>query len=778
MASFVLTGGYNVAGRARHGVFQGIRTTTEMSNRLLTELMVFVGAAFPREGLKTALILALFGTWVVCAAFAYLNLHARKSHFRLWAVSWLYYSMYLVATIRLGGQPGLPVLVMLQLWCIGISALCMFWGSFQLTGRVRHQRELGLGMVLMSVWSYVAAYEVQDPMWITIPLFPLLALANGYTGTLHLRYRKQYASASLLAAGFFFWSLHLLAFPFQHSLPPRLMTAIYLVSAVLAVIIALGAMMLSLEQARERGDTLLGEFRKGVAQRRLLERELSISEQKYRALFDSANDAIFLVDLSRFEIVEVNNAAAQLVGREVADLVGSSFVRLCPRLSRAGSSLLENKKMVEEMIGSSGEFSIVRARGGQALCEGAASLVPYHKRPVLQINAHEITERKKMEHQLRQAEKLTALGQLVAGVAHELNNPLAVVMGYAQILAQHRTLDDKVREDLLKILHESDRAAKIVRNLLTFARPREPHMVMVDVNRLVADALETRKIQLQGAHVQIVRRLAPDLPPTMADPNQIEQVLANLVTNAVQALANHPGVHVIEAITEARDGKLLMTIADSGPGIPPRILDRIFDPFFTTKDPGKGTGLGLSICYSIMEEHKGRIWVESELGRGSKFFVELPVVACPDQTGELTAAPDEREIDPEASGRRLLIVDDEPGIVGVLKEVLGTGGYRVETASNGAEALARIAAQPFDLIISDLCMPEMSGEKLYHAIRERFPHLQERIIFVTGDTVSPTSRHFLDDTGAPWLSKPFNIQEIERLVVNTLRGEHAVAEAP
>jgi two-component system NtrC family sensor kinase len=405
------------------------------------------------------------------------------------------------------------------------------------------------------------------------------------------------------------------------------------------------------------------------------------------------------------------------------------------------------------------------------LCEGEANLVPYQKRPLLQINMREITERKKMEQRLRQTEKLSALGQLVAGIAHELNNPLAVVMGYAQILSQNQRIEDRARQDLLKILKESDRAAKIVRNLLTFARPREPHMVMVDVNRLVSDTLEMLEIQLQSAEVQVIRRLAPNLPRTMADPNQIEQVLANLITNAVQALATSSSRHVLEMITEQRNGKLRIVVADNGSGIPPQIIGKIFDPFFTTNTPGKGTGLGLSICYSILEEHKGRIWVESEPGRGSKFFVELPVVAGPEPPDEPSTLAEERTVDPKAARRRLLIVDDEPGIVDVLVDVLGTRGYCIETASNGAEALARLTEQPYDLIISDLCMPEMSGEELYRSIGKRLPDLQERVIFLTGDTISPESRRFLDETGAPWLSKPFNIREIEQLVMATLREE-------
>lgn len=191
-----------------------------------------------------------------------------------------------------------------------------------------------------------------------------------------------------------------------------------------------------------------------------------------------------------------------------------------------------------------------------------------------------------MEQQLRQAEKLSALGQLVAGVAHELNNPLAVVMGYAQLLAKQEALGEKVRKDLMKILHESERAAKIVRNLLTFARPREPHLLMVDVNRLVTEALERREIQVQGADVRVVRRLAADLPATRADPDLIEQVLANLVTNAIQALEGHPGQRVLEVSTERRGDAIRISVTDTGAGIPIQIIDRIFDPFFTTKGQG------------------------------------------------------------------------------------------------------------------------------------------------------------------------------------------------
>jgi PAS domain S-box-containing protein len=736
-------------------------------------VIAFVNGAFPADGLKAALILAIFGTWVVISVFAYLNLQARKSHFRFWALAWLYYSLYLATAFGLGEWSGLPLVLALRCACIGISALCLFWGSFQLAGQKRTNRELGLGLAVILLWSCIAVYQLLNHLWITIPVFLLLASASGYTAVVC---RQQCSrGANLLTTGFVLWPLPLLTFTLQNFAWPGLMTADYLASAVLALCIALGMLVLTLEESRKRNETLTGELSTGAAHRRLLEQEISVSEQKYRLLFDSASDAIFLVDLASLEIVEANPAATELAGRAADKLVGRSLHDLCPKLQHCSTSLLENKRVVERLFDTAGEFHLVRGQGEQMLCEGSATLVDYHQRPVMQMNAREITGRKKMEQQLRQAEKLSALGQLVAGVAHELNNPLAVVMGYAQILSKHKTLEEKVRKDLLKILHESERAAKIVRNLLTFARPREPHMTVVDVNRLVADALETREIQVHSAQVQVLRRLAPDLPVTKADADQIEQVMANLMANAIQALDNHLGKRVIEVTTEKRGDKIRIAVADTGPGIPLQILDRIFDPFFTTKGPGKGTGLGLSICYSIMEEHKGKIWVESEVGKGARFIAELPIVSCHDVVTEGDGAGNDRDSDPEAPQRRILIVDDEPGIVDVLQEVLGNSGYRIETASNGAKALNRIASQDYDLIISDLCMPEMSGEKLHATLREHYPHLLDRIIFVTGDTVSAGSRSFLEKSGARWLSKPFNISEIERMVRSHLRSEPVAA---
>ncbi|MGD1017745.1 MAG: ATP-binding protein [Verrucomicrobiia bacterium] len=746
-----------------------------MIQSLLTNVIAFVSATFPPDGLRVALALAVCSTWLVVVVLAYLNFHTRQACYRFWAVAWLYYSMYLATALGLDERPDLAILATLGRACVGVSALCMAWGALHLANHVRSDRELGIASLVMLAWSFAIRSVAGNHVWINCPTFVLLGLSGLAVALLHTKQWKEHPGARVLSVSLLLWSLHQCIFHWLIAREPTLGALEYIASAVLAFGVTVGFIALALEQARASQIALQQECRDGTVQRHALEHELHIAEQKYQHLFASACDAILQVDIATFQIVQANPAAEELTARKADQLVGQPLCTLCPQLRGCTDSLLENKKRVEALFDEAGEIQIAQGEGEHVLCEGAVTLVDCQKRPVLQINAREITTRKKMEQRLRQAEKLSALGQLVAGVAHELNNPLAVVMGYAQLSVKNKGLDEKVRKDLQKVLHESERAAKIVRNLLTFARPREPHMTMVDINRIVVDSLETREMQVQRAKVEIVRRLGKNLPPTMADAGQIEQVLVNLITNAVQALENRPDKRIVEVATEYSNDRIRIAVADNGPGIPDPIMERIFDPFFTTKGPGKGTGLGLSICYSIVEEHRGKIWVETKAGKGTRFIVELPVVKCAEAVHPPPVEAPVAERVPEAPARRLLIVDDEPGIVDVLKRALDEKGFQTESACNGAEALSRLATNEYDLIISDICMPEMSGEKLHAAIGERYPHLRERIVFVTGDTVSPSSRKFLEQSGARWLNKPFDISEIERIVISALREGTVIA---
>jgi CheY-like chemotaxis protein len=267
-------------------------------------------------------------------------------------------------------------------------------------------------------------------------------------------------------------------------------------------------------------------------------------------------------------------------------------------------------------------------------------------------------------------------------------------------------------------------------------------------------------------------RLAPTLPLLWADPHQLQQVVVNLLTNAHQALREVPlprGLTLTTRYEPAQDC-VLLEVADTGPGIPPDLQGRIFEPFFTTKPVGVGTGLGLPLCQGIVEEHGGRLEVESQPGQGTCFRVALPVLAAR-STGE--ALPARPAPPPDTRPAAILVVEDEPAIARALAQVLRRDGHTVDTAANGRLALAQVAAQPYDLVLCDLRMPELDGPGLYQAFQQHYPHLLSRIIFLTGDTLSPEARTFLEQTGVPRLSKPCRAAEVRHLVAQVLRHVRA-----
>ncbi|HSA80793.1 MAG TPA: PAS-domain containing protein [Geminicoccaceae bacterium] len=369
-------------------------------------------------------------------------------------------------------------------------------------------------------------------------------------------------------------------------------------------------------------------------------------------------------------------------------------------------------------------------------------------------------ELQRQREALYQSEKLAALGVLLAGVAHELNNPLTVVLGEAALMESLAQQPDQ-RERASRIRAAAERCARIIKIFLSMARGQAGARAAVQLNDLIEQALELVAYQLRTSSIEVVRELAPALPAIAGDPHQLSQVLVNLLVNAQQAMlaAGPPRRLTVATRHLLSEDRIELAVSDTGLGVPEAIRRRIFDPFFTTKPTGAGTGIGLTVCHGMVSAHGGSIAVDDAPGGGARFTVRLPCAG----TG-VGAGPAEPALDHSRGRSRILVVDDEADVRSFLAELLRIDGHEVTVAKSGKEALVRLAEQDYGAIICDLRMPEMDGPELYAALAHEHPWLLSRIIFTTGDVLSEPSRRFLEACQRPCLEKPFLPAQLRRLI--------------
>jgi signal transduction histidine kinase/ActR/RegA family two-component response regulator len=402
----------------------------------------------------------------------------------------------------------------------------------------------------------------------------------------------------------------------------------------------------------------------------------------------------------------------------------------------------------------------------------------------------DLTAQKLTHMKLQQTGKLAALGRMASGLAHELNNPLTSILGYAQLLLDPSRGAEK-NSDLRKIYQQAERASHIAKNLLLFGRETRSERRPVDLNEIVRSTLSLREYELKLENIGVDSDLDPNLPPVLADPGQMQQVVLNLIVNAEQAIqeARRSG-HIRIRTAKAREERVVLEVADDGPGIPPEIAANIFDPFFTTKPAGQGTGLGLSIAREIMEEFDGAIRLCSSTDSGATFQIELPAAnaaalgqgkspsaALPTWRTESAPHPAARAAESRRRRKRVLVVEDEPTVAQLIADVLQEEGHDVETLLDSRKGLDRAERQSFDLVICDLKMPQLDGQAFYAALESSRNPLQHRILFVTGDTLAAHTMEFLQTHHLPFVAKPFLVEELKRAVDSVLNPAASNARA-
>ena len=540
----------------------------------------------------------------------------------------------------------------------------------------------------------------------------------------------------------------------------------------------------------------------GLANARLFE-QLESAKSEWETTFDGMIDGV-CIERPDGTILRANHVATRLFNRAYAQMPGCTRQELHAQLPSyeelralapvAGDVTGRDVRSSEFRFGTPPRIILETVfdlpipsntqRRSRPLTRGAD-----HRRMVRILR--DVTEQRRLEEQLIQSEKLAALGELISGVAHELNNPLTTVTGYSQLLQEDLSIPASARRQIEHIYEDASRAARIVSNLLAFVRREDTRRDLVDVNQALRGLGEMLAYQMQAENVRLAFEYSNDLPPVAGDLHQLQQVFLNVINNAQQALHAWRGGGTISLETKSVPvGGLpgvLVSIRDNGPGIAPDHLRRLFDPFWTTKSAGEGTGLGMSISLGIVSRHGGRIWAESTLGHGAQFYIELPgsstterpppeslldFLSQPSSTrlaadalSEATAEPAAEEANEgSTTGAQILVVDDEEPVIFLMSEILGLDDHEITPAFNGGEALALLQERDFDLIISDVRMPAVGGPTFFEILQTTRPDLLPRVVFVTGDTMSRSTQDFLRKAGRPMLAKPFSADRLRALV--------------
>ena len=514
------------------------------------------------------------------------------------------------------------------------------------------------------------------------------------------------------------------------------------------------------EIVREALGAVAGQLTLGIERRRA-EEELRQSQERFSKVFRASPIGIAISTLDEGRYLDVNDALLLMIGQDRGAVVDHTRaeVRMWEDigvLSLIAAEVQEKGRVRDRDL-------LLRTKQGETrLAMASFELIDLGGRPCLLTLVHDVSERRQLENQLRQSQKMEAVGRLAGGVAHDFNNLLAVITGYCDLLLRKLQPESPERSEVEEIRNAADGASSLTRQLLAFSRRQVVELRVLDLN-LVVERLEKMLRRITGEDVELVTRFAPDLPSIRADAGQLEQVLMNLVVNSRDAMPTGGRLLIETAAVDLGDDYVrehhgavpghyvMLAVTDTGCGMDEQTRAHIFEPFFTTKGVGEGTGLGLATVYGIVKQSNGFIWVYSEVGKGTTFKIYLP------QVDEAAEAPSATVSDPASlqGSEAILVVEDSPQLRTLIREVLELHGYQVLDAPNGQEALA-VAARPgthVDLLLTDVIMPGMNGRELADQLSARQPGL--KVVFASGYTADALTRYGVEQ-GSGYLQKPFS----------------------
>jgi len=508
-----------------------------------------------------------------------------------------------------------------------------------------------------------------------------------------------------------------------------------------------------------------------VSERRQMEVHLRKEQEFVRSLVASFPDVIAVLDLTGVYTF-MSPLVQDVLGRPATDFLGKSLGESVHPDDAAKLRSTFQKVALGQGTDSQFEYRTKHANGTWRVLRASAS--PLYdaggKISGVVASARDVTESKRTEQQASQKEKLAAMGEMMAGVAHELNNPLTAILGISDLIRE-RAVDESMRHQIDTVLKQARRAATIVQNLLVFSRPSILKQTKVQIDLIVRQALEAQRPSLQQKKIKVEFHAAPGLPPIEGDPKLLVQGFSNLISNAEQAIGVARDNGSLRISAALKDGKIALDFSDDGPGIAPENIGKIFDPFFTTRRPSGGTGLGLTISQAIVKEHGGKIEVESTPGAGATFRVLLPIAVeepSPAAIGARGLVP-ALSGSAELRGHSVFVVDDEESIREIVQEGLAARGMIVEGAASSEEALVHLTTHQYEFVLCDFNLPGLDGEQLFDRVRSHAQGAGPRFVFMTGALFDPAQIAKFEKRGASVVQKPFHVAALATLLTQLLQ---------